>query len=357
MNVLPTVKQEEWRWSDLSGVAASLVQAAANDAAPDAAPWRVGEGPLWVFVDGVAVARHALGRDEERGGQPLTDDARGRGVALDLGAEHASSGLIEIVHFATGGAAHLAHRYALGADAQASVVETYVQLGDAPAWANVAVEIDLAQGARLMRHVRRFERAGAATETTRVRVGQGASYAGLTLLAGEASARAQTHASLDAAGAFASVDGVVLAGIAAKHDVVSVVTHAAPDTASRQTWRAVARGLGAASVSAKVAIARDAQRSNAEQSLRGLLMDRTATINAKPELEIFADDVKASHGCAVGELDAAALFYLAQRGVPPVRARALMTQAFLAQALGQAGDAAARAMFESDAFAWLEAGR
>ena len=354
MSALPTRQQEEWRWSDLSGVPAALVQSAANDAAPDPAPWRVGTGPLWVFVDGIAVARHALGRDEERGGQPLAEGARGRGVALELGAEHASAGLIEIVHFSTGGAAHVAHRYNLAEDAQASVSETYVQLGDTPAWANVAVEISLGRGARLMRHVRRFERVGTATETTRVRVGQGASYAGLALLGGEASARAQTHVSLDAPGAFASVDGVVLAGGVAKHDVTSVIAHAAPDTASRQTWRAVARAQGVASIAAKVAIARDAQRSNAEQSLRGLLLDRTAAINAKPELEIFADDVKAGHGCAVGELDEAALFYLAQRGVPPLRARALMTQALLAQALGQAGDAAVRNIFEADAFAWLE---
>ena len=303
------------------------------------------------------VARHALGHDEERGRHPLTEGARGRGVALDLGAEHASAGLIEIVHFATGGAAHVAHRYTLGEDAQASVVETYVQLGDAPAWANVAVEVSLARGARLMRHVRRFERAGTATETARISVGQGASYAGLTLLGGEASARAETHVRLEAPGAFASVDGVVLAGGIAKHDVTSVITHAAPETASRQTWRAVARGQGVASIAAKVAIARDAQRSNAEQSLRGLLMDRTATINAKPELEIFADDVKAAHGCAVGELDAAALFYLAQRGVPPVRARALLIRAFLAQALAQAGESGVRDAFEGDAFAWLEAGQ
>lgn len=354
MSALPSPTQEEWRWSDLSGVAAALMQAAANDVAPDAAAWRVGDGPLWVFVDGVAVARHALGSDEERSGHPLGGGALGRGIALELGAQHASAGLIEIVHFSTGGQSHLAHRYSLAEDAQASVVETYVQLGDAPAWANVAVEISLGRGARLMRHVRRFERAGTATETTRVQVGQGASYAGLTLLAGEASARAQTHVSLDAPGAFAGVDGVVLAGASAKHDITSVVTHTAPDTASRQTWRSVARALGTASIAAKVEIARDAQRSNAEQSLRGLLLDRTATINAKPELEIFADDVKASHGCAVGELEAQALFYLAQRGVPPVRARALMTQAFLAQALGQAGDAAVRSAFEGDAFAWLE---
>ncbi|MEQ1641179.1 MAG: SufD family Fe-S cluster assembly protein, partial [Novosphingobium sp.] len=68
------------------------------------------------------------------------------------------------------------------------------------------------------------------------------------------------------------------------------------------------------------------------QSVRAMLLDRTATANAKPELEIHADDVKCAHGCAVGELDANALFYMAQRGLPPELAKRLMLQAFVAEA-------------------------
>jgi Fe-S cluster assembly protein SufD len=69
-----------------------------------------------------------------------------------------------------------------------------------------------------------------------------------------------------------------------------------------------------------------------------MLLSRTATANAKPELEIFADDVKCAHGCAVGELDAAALFYMASRGLPPAEAKKLMLQAFVAEAFVGAGD-------------------
>lgn len=353
---LPSPKHEDWRWSDLRGIEVARAAVAANDATIDTAPWRVGDGPLWVFLDGRLIERpDGPGVDYERAGHPMAEDGvRVRGLELALGREHAAAGLIQVLHVATGGPSHLALRYALADDAQAGVVETFVQLGTTPAWANLGVEIDLACGARLMRHTRRFDAAGAATETTVATVGQGASYAGTTLLAGNASARAATRVTLAAPGAFASVDGAVLAGDTAKHDIQTVMNHAAPDTVSRQTWRAVARGQATASIAGRVEIARDAQRSNAAQSIRGLVLDRTATINTKPELEIFADDVKAAHGCTVGELDVQALFYMAARGVGPVRAKALLMQAFLAQALAQAGHEAARVAFEADAFAWLE---
>ena len=79
-------------------------------------------------------------------------------------------------------------------------------------------------------------------------------------------------------------------------------------------------------------VARGAQKTDGEQSLKGLLLARTATINAKPELEIFADDVKCAHGAAIGELDETARFYMAARGIPPEAARRLLVRAFIADA-------------------------
>ncbi|RZM05743.1 MAG: SufD family Fe-S cluster assembly protein, partial [Sphingomonas sp.] len=104
----------------------------------------------------------------------------------------------------------------------------------------------------------------------------------------------------------------------------------------------------------RVEVARDAQRTDGEQSLRGLLMQRSATVNLKPELEIFADDVKCAHGATVGELDRNALFYLASRGLPPTSARALLTRAFVGDALARIGEEAVREAFVADADAWLE---
>ena len=91
-------------------------------------------------------------------------------------------------------------------------------------------------------------------------------------------------------------------------------------------------GTATGSFLGKIKIARDAQRIDAEQSVKSMLLDRGATANAKPELEIFADDVKCAHGATVGELDKQALFYMASRGLDPVRAKQLMLQAFVADA-------------------------
>ena len=115
-------------------------------------------------------------------------------------------------------------------------------------------------------------------------------------------------------------------------EVVTEVTHAAPDAISRQVVRSVAGGKAAVNYLGKVLVEPGADGTDGEQSVRSMLLDRTATANNRPELEIYADDVKCAHGCAVGELDANALFYMAQRGLPPEEAKKLMLQAFVAEA-------------------------
>jgi len=117
----------------------------------------------------------------------------------------------------------------------------------------------------------------------------------------------------------------------------------------------VAADRSQVSLAAAVEVARHAQKTDGEQSLRGLLLDRTATVNLKPELEIFADDVKCAHGATVGELDQRAMFYMQSRGIPRARAEAILTRAFVADALERIGDETVRAAFEADADAWLEA--
>jgi Fe-S cluster assembly protein SufD len=131
---------------------------------------------------------------------------------------------------------------------------------------------------------------------------------------------------------------VQLAGGQANREIVATISHAAPDATSRQIVRSVVGGRGTATVLGRIAVSRGANGTDAEQSIRAMLLDRTATANARPELEIFADDVKCAHGCAVGELDAMGLFYLQSRGLEPARAKALMLQAFLAEALAGAED-------------------
>jgi Fe-S cluster assembly protein SufD len=121
-------------------------------------------------------------------------------------------------------------------------------------------------------------------------------------------------------------------------EIVTEVTHAEPGATSSQTVRSVLAGQATGTYLGKVAVARGAVGTDSEQSVRAMLLSRSATANAKPELEIYADDVKCAHGCAVGELDAAGLFYLESRGLSPEDAKKLMLQAFVAEAFSGAAD-------------------
>ncbi len=114
-------------------------------------------------------------------------------------------------------------------------------------------------------------------------------------------------------------------------EIITTVTHEEPEATSRQIVRSVLAEQATGTYLGKVAVARGAQQTDSEQSVKAMLLDRTATANAKPELEIFADDVKCAHGCAIGELDPMALFYLQSRGLAPAEAKTLLLQAFVAE--------------------------
>lgn len=127
-----------------------------------------------------------------------------------------------------------------------------------------------------------------------------------------------------------SLDAVQLGSGKQTVELVTTITHAAPNATSKQQVRSILGGHATGSYLGKVAVARDAQKTDSVQSVKAMLLDRTATANAKPELEIYADDVKCAHGASVGELDKDALFYLAARGIAPAEAKSLLLQAFIA---------------------------
>ena len=354
---LPSRTEEAWRWSDLS----ALPEIAARQPArtvPRDLPFIdcAVEGPRLLFVDGKLVADESrLGRIEigpvERHDEDhaLARLAGRDGWVLRLGRDHAPAGLVQIVHVSTGGADHLPARIALDDDAQASVVETFV--GDG--WSNRLGSITLGRGARLMLARRLIASGGFVSITDYARLAAGASLTLGTLAAGAADTRLETQLLLDGEGGYAEVGGALLARGKQRHDANVVLRHGQPGGVSRQLWRSVADDQAACSVAARVEVARDAQKTDGEQSLKGLLLNRGATINAKPELEIYADDVKCAHGATVGELDRNALFYMASRGVPEAEAKALLTRAFVADAIARIGEDAVREAFERDVEAWF----
>ena len=113
------------------------------------------------------------------------------------------------------------------------------------------------------------------------------------------------------------------------NEIVTNVKHIGPDGRSRQVVRSVLNGKAIGSYLGKVEVARGAQQTDGEQSVKAMLLDRGATANCKPELEIYADDVKCAHGASVGELDAMQLFYAKSRGMDPATARALLLEGFV----------------------------
>jgi Fe-S cluster assembly protein SufD len=123
------------------------------------------------------------------------------------------------------------------------------------------------------------------------------------------------------------------------NEIVTNVKHIGVGGRSRQTVRSVLNGKATGSYLGKVEVARGAQKTDAEQSVKAMLLDRGATANCKPELEIFADDVKCAHGASVGELDAMQLFYAQSRGLDPASARALLLEGFVMGLWDSAKDA------------------
>ena len=112
-------------------------------------------------------------------------------------------------------------------------------------------------------------------------------------------------------------------------EIVTTVRHQGERGRSRQTVRSVLGGKAVGTYLGKVEVARGAQQTDSEQSVKAMLLDRGAMANCKPELEIFADDVKCAHGATVGELDPNMLFYAASRGLDPATARALLLEGFI----------------------------
>jgi len=354
---LPSRNDEAWRWSDLSALP-EIVARTPRGEAPEDLPWIdcAIEGPRLLFLDGHLVAeRSSLGAVEfgpvaaEPADDGLARLAGREGWRLRLASGHAPAGLVQIVHASTGAADHLAAEIELDVDAQASVVETFIGEG----WANRLTHIRLFRGARLMIARRILGASGFVSVSDRAGVGEGASLVVATLAAGGADTRLDGRIVLAGESAYAEVGGALLARGRQRHDAHLVLRHEQPGGVSRQLWRSVADDSATCSVAARVEVARGAQKTDGEQSLKGLLLDRGATINAKPELEIFADDVKCAHGATVGELDRDALFYMASRGVPEPEAKALLTRAFVADAVDRIGEEAVREAFHRDSQRWL----
>jgi len=220
----------------------------------------------------------------------------------------------------------------LGRNSKATLIEHHTGANTQANFTNSVVHIDLGANAEL-EHIRVQDDAQSNFNIGSVHatVAKGARYLSHQYIIGGGLARADIRVELAGAEAHTELHGLVFAQDAQHLDVRTVIHHQAPNTTSAEDYRGIADQRGRVVFNGKVIVAKDAQRTDARQSSRNLLLSKHAEIDTRPELEIYANDVKCAHGATVGQLDATALFYLQSRGIARAEARALLTHAFAAE--------------------------
>lgn len=219
------------------------------------------------------------------------------------------------------------NRISVGEGAQAVLVERWGQTDDS--WMNSDTSIDVADGGHLIRVIL-VEDGGNGTQTHRTftALGENARYDALVVTLGGGLHRIEQHADINKPGAHAGLSAIVLKKGKEHSDFVTNVRHLAEDTTSDQQVRTVVDDEATAVFQGGIKVAQDSQRIEGDQLSRALMLSDRAQAFTKPELEIYADDVKCSHGATVGDLDAEALFYMRARGIDDAAARALLILAF-----------------------------
>jgi len=150
------------------------------------------------------------------------------------------------------------------------------------------------------------------------------------------------------------MNGVQLVADGQHADTTTALDHAAPDCASRQTYKTVLSGRSRGVFQGKILVRQIAQKTDGYQMNQALLLSPEAEIDCKPQLEIYADDVKCSHGATVGALDPEQLFFLRSRGIPKAQAKAMLVEAFLTEAVEAVADADIRASLAGAVAAWWQ---
>jgi Fe-S cluster assembly protein SufD len=216
-----------------------------------------------------------------------------------------------------------------GERSEVSIVESY--LGSGRTFTNAVTEIALAPGA-ILEHTKLQEESLEArhVHTVAVQQARGSRFTSHNVALGSALARTDLSAVLGGEGAECALYGLFV-GRGRQHlDNRTVIDHATPHTTSRELYKGVMDGASRGVFHGTIVVRPDAQKTDAMQTNKNLLLSREALVNSTPALEIFADDVKCKHGSTTGQLDAAALFYLRSRGIGESEARALLTWAFAA---------------------------
>jgi len=372
----PSARDEEWRFTSLAPIAATPFHRAAPATTDRAmlAPWLFGGAIAHqvVLINGrfapglstldqlpAGVSIRALKDVWARGTVPsepalaLTGFVTGPSVTpfVDLNAALAEDGVvvtiapgavvtdpIHVLAVSVAGdtPALVSPRLVIvaGSRAQASIVESYAAIGRRETFTNAVVHVALAPGA-IVDHVKLQREPDTAFHlaSTLVRLERDSALRSIALTLGGRIARNDIVAVLGGPGAECTLNGLYVATGESLADTHTTIDHAEPHCPSHEVYKGILGGRSRAVFNGKIIVRPQAQKTDAKQTNRALLLTDEAQINTKPQLEIFADDVRCTHGAAIGQLDEDAMFYLRARGIPEVDARNLLIHAFAGDVL------------------------
>ena len=231
----------------------------------------------------------------------------------------------------------------VGEQAQVAIAETYTSITDDRSFTNAVTQVFVGPGATV-EHVKLQQEPATAFHLAAmaVRLDRAATFASRAITLGGRIARNDIVAVLDGEGAECTLNGIYVAGDESLVDTHTTIDHAQPHCPSHEVYRGILAGRSRAIFNGKIIVRPDAQKTDAKQTNRALLLSGDAQINTKPQLEIFADDVKCTHGAAIGQLDDDQMFYLRARGIAEPDARNMLIHAFVGEVLHGIGIVAAR---------------
>lgn len=258
------------------------------------------------------------------------------GLVIDIGADTTIEPVIEILHIGaikTPQSTYMRHLIRVGNNADVTIIERFVGPNDIDYQTNCVSEVFVGEGAKV-RWLRVQEEGNEALHlgTVSARLEANAHYHMLSYIKGAKLSRFQPYLNFAGEGVNANLGGIALLRDSQHADVTLLADHAVPNCTSQEVFKAAVDGEARSIFQGKIIVRKDAQKTDGQMATNSLLLSEKAEAHAKPELEIFADDVVCAHGATCGELDEDLLFYLKARGLPPVEAEKLLIAAFLGQA-------------------------
>jgi Fe-S cluster assembly protein SufD len=245
-----------------------------------------------------------------------------------------------------------------GEDSQAAVVEDYVSLGEGVSFSNAVTELVVGPNGVVSHYlIEREARQAFNVSSLRIQQGRSSNVASHSLLLGGALVRNNIHPVLAGEGCECLINGLFLANGRQHMDNYMKVEHAAPHCDSRQFYNGILDGRSRGVFHGRIIVHKAAQKTDAKQTNRNLLLSEEAQIDTKPQLEIYADDVKCTHGATIGQMDEDAIFYLRSRGIALASARALLLFAFANENLRRMKAEPVRRHLEALVTRWLPQGQ